>query len=195
MVRARPQVSREPLGRARSDMLFPKVLRPTSTEEFRLSESEAVSVPKVTPQFQPWRGPPLNNTYGGKAVLEFGGEPLFAELVILRHFESCGWRGVWIDTFRKRTLAGLDLSAQLPAEQSALLNRITAEAGSSGGCFDVFVWRHGAVAFAEAKHSGRDRVRATQVRWVAAALAIGIPLESLLVVEWSLRDERGLTSH
>jgi hypothetical protein len=108
-------------------MLFPETLRPTSTEEFWISESRSVAVPKTTPKFQPWRGSPLNNTYGGKVVLEFGGKPLFAELVILRYFESCGWRGAWIDTFRKRTLTDLDLSAQLPTEQRALLNRIAVE--------------------------------------------------------------------
>jgi len=170
-------------------MLFPETFRPTSTEEFWISESRSVAVPKATPKFQPWRGSPLNKTYGGKAVLEFGGKPLFAELVILRHFESCGWRGAWIDTFRKRTLVDLGPNAQLPAEQRALLKRIAVGAGSSSGCFDVFAWRGGTVAFAEAKHSGRDQVRATQVRWVAAALAIGIPLENLIVVEWSLPDE------
>jgi hypothetical protein len=171
-------------------MLFPEVLRPTTTEEFQISESRSVAVPKATPKFRPWQGPPIANTYGSKAVLELAGEPLFAELVILRHFESCGWHGAWIDTFRGRTLAGIDRGAQVPAHQSALLERIAAAAGSSSGCFDVLLWRDSTTVFAEAKRSGRDHVQGTQVRWVAAALSVGIPLESLLVVEWSLHEER-----
>jgi len=171
-------------------MLFPEILRPTTTEEFRISDSRSVAVPKATPRFQPWQGPPIGNTYGGKAVLEFAGEPLFAELVILRHFESCGWHGAWIDTFRGCTLDRVDRTVELPAQQRALLERIASAAGSSGGCFDVFLWRGSTVVFAEAKRSGHDRVRGTQVRWVAAALSLGVPLESLLVVEWSLSEER-----
>jgi hypothetical protein len=165
--------------------MLPEALRPTSIEEFRIAELQTVGVPKATPVFQPWRGSPLSDTYGGKPVLEFGGEPLFAELVILRHFQLSGWQGVWFDTYRNRTLIGLDVPGELPPGPRSLLSRIFEQAGSSGGCFDVIAWRDEVVAFAEAKQAGRDRVRETQIRWVAAALAVGVPLASLLVVEWS----------
>ena len=42
------------------------------------------------------------------------------------------------------------------------------------------------MVFAESKRAGADSIRASQVRWVEAALSVGVPLESLLVVEWEL---------
>lgn len=43
------------------------------------------------PRFRKWTGKPSHDTYNGKPVLEFNGEPAFAELVILRTFEEAGW--------------------------------------------------------------------------------------------------------
>ena len=166
--------------------MLPEALRPTAIEAFQVSPSQSIPVPKATPIFQPWQGAPLVETYGGKVMLEFGGEPLFAELVILRHFQQSGWQGVWVDTYRRRTLIGLDIPYEVPHRPRSLLARISEQAGSPGGCFDVFVWQGELVAFAEAKRSGRDQIRETQVRWLAAALAVGVPLASFLVVEWSL---------
>jgi len=73
-------------------MRLPNSLRPTSTIGFRLSEFRIVSVPKAVAVFQQWSGPPVADNYGGKAALDYAGEPLFAELVILRQFQSAGWR-------------------------------------------------------------------------------------------------------
>jgi hypothetical protein len=42
----------------------------------------------------------------------------------------------------------------------------------------------GSVLFAEAKHGGKDALRPSQKAWIEAALNEGVPLESLLVVEW-----------
>jgi hypothetical protein len=49
----------------------------------------------------------------------------------------------------------------------------------------VFAWRKDDVVFAEAKLSKQDRLQSTQKRWIAAALAAGVPVESLLIVEWT----------
>jgi len=154
--------------------------------EFQLSEFRTVSVPKAVVVFQQWSGPPIADTYGGKAVLDYAGEPLFAELVILRQFQSAGWQGAWMDTYGRRTRISITDDSWLPEEQRVLLDRVAARAGTPHGCFDVFAWNDNAVVFAEAKRSGQDRIRRSQVRWLSAALDVGVPLESLLVVEWSL---------
>lgn len=167
-------------------MQFPETLKPTSTMGFSTPNLGVVAVPKASASFRVWSGARLADDYGGKAALDYEGEPLFAELVILRHFQKAGWQGVWIDTYRRRTLVSLTQEVSLPPERRALLDQIAARAGNNNGCFDVFAWRDDHVAFAESKRSGRDRIRPSQVRWVAAALHVGVPLESLLVVEWSL---------
>jgi hypothetical protein len=134
--------------------MIPEALRPTSIEPFQISPSTVVGVPKTLPTFATWRGPSIPNTYGGKVVLEFAGEPLFAELVILRHFQREGWQGAWIDTYRRRTLSGIDQVSEIPPGPRARLTAISGHAGSSSGCFDVYVWRGDTFMFAEAKRLG-----------------------------------------
>jgi hypothetical protein len=65
-----------------------------------------------------------------------------------------------------------------------LLDRMCARSGMQSGAFDVLAWADGSVLFAEAKHGGKDTLRPSQKAWIEAALDEGVPLESLLVVEW-----------
>ena len=76
-------------------MLLPNILQPTSNEVIRLPSGEALTVPKCTPRFQPWEGPPVADTYNGKQVLDVEGRPAFAELAILWVLLETGWDGVW----------------------------------------------------------------------------------------------------
>ena len=50
---------------------------------------------------------------------------------------------------------------------------------------DELAWRKDDVVFAEAKLSRKDQLQSTQKRWIAAALAAGVPVENLLIVEWT----------
>ena len=91
---------------------------------------------------------------------------------------------MWGDSFYRGYRVTPDEPVTFPAEREALLSQIKAAVGNRGGCFDVYAWRDGSVLFAELKLSGKDRIRARQRRWLAGAVACGLPLESLLVVEW-----------
>ncbi len=51
-------------------MQYPQELVPTGYEEIRLLTGQVVSVPKAKPVFEPWRGEPLKDTYGGKKVID-----------------------------------------------------------------------------------------------------------------------------
>ena len=167
---------------------LPLSLTPSGQEIFTLASGRELRIPKATPTFEPWLGAPLPDTFGGKQVLDFRGEAVFAELAILRAFQAEGWQGGWIDTYRQQVRCGMSESFELPTRRQDLLNQIYATAGSRSGCFDVFVWKGDAVVFAESKRKKRDRIRKTQVRWLEAALAHGISPFQLLVVEWSLPD-------
>jgi len=83
-------------------MRYPSLLKPQSIEEVLLPSGGTVKVPKALPTFEEWTGERIGDTYGGKTILNFDGEPVFAELAILRAFQSSGWDGVWVDTFGKR---------------------------------------------------------------------------------------------
>jgi hypothetical protein len=167
-------------------MRYPAELQPTVQEQILLHSGNCVLLPKTTPQFRTWKGAAIPDTYGGKPVLDLRGEPLFAELVILRLFESAGWQGAWVDTYRNRQRVALDGHIELPKARRAWLEEVYARAGSRHGCFDMYAWQDDRVLFAEAKRAGKDKIRDTQVRWLAAALAAGLGVESSLVVEWSL---------
>ena len=138
--------------------------------------------------FKKWSDPKVEGTYGGKAVLDFEGNPVFAELLILRLFQTAGWDGVWVDTFggKYRTEYWPKNQVTLPETQRELLQKIFGLAGSKKGCWDVFCWRDDIHLFAESKRQGRDQIRATQRQWLEAAIQSGLPLDSFLVIEWSV---------
>jgi hypothetical protein len=151
------------------------------------------------PRFRPWTGEPISYTYGGKAVLDLAGEPLFAELVILRLLEREGWQGVWVDTYHGKFRIGLPRVVEpvgLPAEQarrfaviSSVLDpeRFTSRPDRvPRGTWDVFAWRGDEVLFVESKRGKRDRMHDHQWVWLAAALRAGLPPEAFLIVERDL---------
>lgn len=170
-------------------MQYPILLSPTDVEPISLSTGDLIRIPKATPRFQLWAGAPPGDTYGGKLLLDYEGKPVFAELAILRTFQTDGWNGVWVDTYsRKYRVAywGDSTGVILPREYEEFLETIHARAGTRNGCWDVFCWKDGDRLLAESKHSRKDRIRNSQIRWLAAALDLGVALSSFLVVEWSL---------
>ncbi len=141
--------------------------------------------------FKLWRGSPILDTYGGKAVLDYNGEPLFAELAILRLIQEGGWQGVWIDTFRQKFRQSLPPhSCDLPPRAQSFLDQANQGRKWRSGCSDVLAWDDGRYLFVEAKHKGKDRIRKTQREWLESALNSGVPLESFLIFEWSISDAR-----
>jgi hypothetical protein len=159
-------------------------------ETLVLPDGRAVAIPKAQPQFRAWRGEVPGDTYGGKAVVDAGGEPAFAELAILRLFETDGWEGVWIDTYRnkyRRGYWGVEPILSLPTGPAELLHRIHDARGTGrSGTWDLCCWKDDSVLFAESKRARKDAIRSSQVTWLAAAIALGLPLEAFLVVEWTL---------
>jgi hypothetical protein len=87
-------------------MDYPELLTPVSTLRIDLPSRKSVEIPKATLVFRKWGGEPPKDTYNGKPVLDFGGKPAFAELVILGMLEQAGWEGRWIDSYKNRTLIG-----------------------------------------------------------------------------------------
>lgn len=174
---------------------LPSLLRPTRTLDVSFPSGKIVKLPLCDIGFEAWRGTAPVFSFGRKPLLIHQDRPVFAELLILRLLEEKGWEGVWVSSFGgvkcARTMPR-DASfttgvVSLPAKQSDLLGRIARAARSRGGCFDVFAWKHDRILFCEAKQRSKDRLRASQFRWIEAAFASGVGIDSLLVVEWSLR--------
>lgn len=181
---------------------YPSLLRPTTTE-ILLPDEQAMKIPKVELLLRPWAGPPIADGFGGKALLDVVGRPLFAELAVYELFRLSGWEARWIETYGASATnprCYTTWQPSLPATERAsqphqlvaacpslppVLHRVAAANGHSfAGCWDVLGWYGGTVLFVELKRRGKDRLRATQPRWLAAGLRAGLRTESFLLVEW-----------
>ena len=165
-------------------MDYPPTLKPHLRERIRLPSGKEIEVPKTEPLFKAWEGAPPDDTYGGKPLIDFKGRCHFAEETILSMLQEVGWDGVWVDNYRGRFRCG-----EPPSKQKKLLHRVQQRAGIRGGCFDVYCWKGDAVLFAEVKRKGKDRMRPSQCRWLQAAIDCKLPLDSFLIVEWSISDQ------
>lgn len=158
-------------------------------ELFSLSSGADISIQKYFLHFNEWKGAPIPNTYNNKPVIDWNGEPVFAELAVLRLFQSHGWEGVWVDSYRRKYHIGLPDVAEpieLPRKQQELIESIKTKTGRSGGCWDVFVWRGEQILFMELKRSRKDRIQLTQEDWLRASLLVGLKPENFTLIEWDM---------
>src|SRR3990167_3090717 len=158
-------------------------------ELFSLPSDGQVLVRKYFLEFKEWQGTPIPNTYNGKAVIDWSGEPVFAELAVLRLFQSHGWDGVWVDSYRRKYRIGLPNVAEpveLQQKQKELIESIRTKTGRFGGCWDVFVWKGNAILFLELKRQKKDAVQSTQVEWLEASLSHGLKPENFTLIEWDI---------
>ncbi|MGC2238769.1 MAG: hypothetical protein WA584_21620 [Pyrinomonadaceae bacterium] len=169
-------------------MIYPKELKPTLSEIFQLSSNKRIEIPKANIHFEKWFDEKIEDTYGGKTIINFNDEAVFAELAILRIFENNGWSGVWVDTFRKkyRTDWINKNGVELSSDRQIFLNKIYKNLDSKIGCWDVFCWKEKRVIFVESKRQSKDKIRETQIRFLESALNCGLSKESFLIVEWTL---------
>jgi hypothetical protein len=169
-------------------MKCPASLQPTTTESMTLWPDRVVAFPKATPTFTLWRGDPVEDNFGGKAILDFDGSPAFAELVILWTLQNESWQGVWVDSFRRAYCTGYRNSPpqkSLSEKPSSLSDGIWNLAKTPSGVWDVFFRQDDRVLFCESKKAGRDRNQECQRRFAETALNLGLPRDSFLFVEWT----------
>lgn len=172
----------------RSDLeIFPHRV---DNEIFTLPSGGHTLVQKYLLQFKRWEGAPVPTDYNGKAVIDWNGEPVFAELAVLRLFQSHGWNGVWVDSYRRKYRVGLpDVAApiELPEAQNRVIESLRAKTGKSGGCWDVLAWKNDKMLFLELKRSKKDRVQPSQMLWLETALGSGLSSRDFALVEWEIR--------
>jgi hypothetical protein len=188
-----------------SPRTYPAVLLPFVTDVSSRDASWLGTIRYSRPVFDPWDGSSArpSDTKGGKPLVTMNDQPCFGEIAILRSFETDGWEGRWIDnyplppTFRTaywdeswNKLPRTSANRPLPATVLEVYQRICAEAGDvkGGGAWDIIAWRGNEMAFVECKKLGSsDRIKAGQLGWLQAGLRIGIPCESFVFAEWTVR--------
>jgi hypothetical protein len=177
---------------------IPAPLQPAGMLECHLPSGMIAALHVCRPIFDRWTGPSVKFTFGGKMILAHEGKPVFAELLILRLLEAHGWDGVWVSSFGNKFVSEMPdgtalTNVDIPSSQQRLLVDIQRAAGRHGGCPDVFAWSGEQRLFCEAKRRGHDAIRPSQLRWIEAAISLGISLSSMLVVEWTIPKAASLT--
>ena len=161
----------------------------SNSEILSLPSGEQISIRKYFLEFKEWEGSPIPNTYNNKAVIDWSGEPVFAELAVLRLFQSHGWNGVWVDSYRRKFRTGLpDIAdpVDLPPEQARLIETLRKKTGRLGGCWDLFLWKSEATLFLELKRQKKDRIQDSQIDWLIAARKIGLNTGNFALIEWHI---------
>jgi hypothetical protein len=128
-------------------------------EIFLLSSGKRILVQKYFFMFNRWSGAAIPNDYNGKAVVDWNGEPVFAELAVVRLLKAHGWNAVWTDSYRNKYRIGLPDVAEpvdIPSEPKVLIDDIRAKTGRNGGCWDVVAWTSNKILFVELKRIKKD---------------------------------------
>jgi hypothetical protein len=177
--------------------MFPKSLQPFSTQDFVL-DGQTIQTPKCEVHFNKWEGQPVQETFGGKAIVSMDDQPMFAELAIVKHFVKEGWQARWIETYGKSKKAPIHLmewkddkyinQVHVPIEDQNILNLLKSislrNGDSFAGCWDVLAWKNERIVFAESKRVKKDQIRSTQIDWLKASIKCGLDTNNFLVVEW-----------
>lgn len=144
-------------------------------------------IKKSFQEMQIWTGNEIENDYGNKTVLNYKGNPLFAELFALRTFKKKGFDGVWADTygrtFRTELPEKKEPEITLASFVKQKLDRINPN-GKMNGTWDLILWKDKEIRFVELKRKGKDKIRQTQIDFLERALKIGIPIENFEIIEW-----------
>jgi hypothetical protein len=161
-----------------------------STEIIQTPDGKPICIPRYEFLFSTWTKSNDFDTYNGKTILEFKGEPLFAELFILRLLEEQGYKGVWVDTYRNKfwtKLPSLSLPVSLDNKLKEIYDSIYLQKGGRRvGCFDVIAYKSNKFLFAELKRKSKDSIRATQIEWLSAAFRAGLKPSSFIIAEWDI---------
>lgn len=141
-------------------------------------------------RFRLWTGEPIKDTYGGKAVLNCDGSPVFAELAIISILKQRGFDdAVWVDSYRRCFRNAMPpASCSLPEHVREVYEQIAAINGKHAGCWDVMAWGKDGVSFVECKRKGKDRMTANEWKWLDSAIKAGLRLDNLTICEWELEE-------
>jgi hypothetical protein len=157
----------------------------SGNEPFVLSSGVTVQIPKYSLSFKRWGGDVIPNAYR-KPFIELDGNPLFAELAVLRMFQKNGWSGVWVDSYGKKYRNGLpsvEEPVALPVDKEKIISLIRNTSGRFGGCWDVFIWKGDRILFLELKQKN-EPIKDSQRDWLESSFKMNFTPENFALIEW-----------
>src|SRR3989344_8468263 len=103
----------------KKDKELPSILMPDGEISVSLPSGKMATLSVCHPKFSLWKGSAVYFDYGGKPFIDYKGEPVFAELAILRILLADGWNGVWVETY-----GGIHFLREMPNSWKLLLHSI-----------------------------------------------------------------------
>lgn len=179
--------------------MLPFFLNAAYSEEFNLPQG-IVEIPKCIVQFQPWKGTPVKETFGGRPILMVNDEPAFVEVAVMTHLCNSGWQVRWLITKGRKNREPLSLAEwkdasyftqqHQPVDDTQVGKVLALVAKANGntyqGCWDLLAWMNGQLIFVMVKRNNKDFVTTEQYKWLQAALSIGLTEDNFLLVQWDL---------
>lgn len=159
-------------------------------------------IPTICLYFPKWNGQGFENSFGKKPLICLDGKPMFAEQALQHLFLAEGWRSRWISTYAAPRDKPRFLSNWIDKPINEQINQPIQDTGASGllqriaerndgsfyGCWDVFGWNNSDFLFVESKHSKKDSIRDTQLRWLNYGLMEGLSINNFLIVQWDFEE-------
>jgi hypothetical protein len=177
--------------------MYPYALNPVYTQAFQIGD-KTIEIPKCVLRFQYWEGKRYKDTLGGKILIAVDGEPVFAEVNILNQFMADGWQSRWLVTYGRAKSAPTFLSGWQddtyanqvpdPIEDKHILQLLAAIAKANGGsyqgCWDTLHWKDDEVVFAQSRRNNKDKITPANIKWLEAALKVGLTADNFMIVQW-----------
>lgn len=119
-----------------------------------------------------WAGivPPALLSPPNKPALEFEGQPMWHEFIVLTLLRRDGWEGVWTKNFGGAAFwTAPSVEMAIPSEAMEVFEGLKKIVGK-GGFWDVFAWRDEVFLFVESKQRAKDKLRENQLRWLEGGL-------------------------
>ena len=160
----------------------------SAPKRVRILKSSSLNPRIFNCRFQEWSGRSIRDTYGGKAVLDWNGAPVFAELAVVSMLKERGFEGaVWVDSYRRCFRDAMPpATCSIPKCVSRIYERISSINGKRAGCWDVIAWNERDVCFVECKRKGKDRMTLNEWKWLESAIKAGLTIEDFSICEWEL---------
>lgn len=174
-----------------------------NSESFDVIEVESVkyNILKYDLTLNGWKGKVIQNTFGGKTLIDVNGSASFAELAIVDYLKKNGWNARWVETYGRPSMAPFMLTkwndvslkeqTHVPIRDTeideTLMSIAKLNGNKFGGCWDVVAWKNGYILFLEAKRKKRDRIRSSQIDWLKASLAYGLNCNNFIIIQWDIK--------
>ena len=171
---------------------------PTSWRPVDPRDAGSELVRWASPAFSLWTGPSPGSSYGGKAILNFNGEPAFAEIGIINTIRH-HWAAVWLSQSFGKVIPRNAYwnNAAKPNVPTSVLDLIrdahAARGDTHRGTWDIIAWPReqnspslSELRFIESKRRRHDEIDEWQVAWYNHLRSKGLSRNAFMIVEWEL---------